>query len=257
MWNPLCVISFPSTHQGLNAFQKLREFRKIHETAYPLELVTQTEGKHVGQLLPKKKRGIKLMDQKANSIADMAAVLGLHARPPKEEEIERTKALVNLTDRPRAKRGLRSHATSNALEFQGKLDGVSIWWSDLLDAEYAETWPTQVRHGPLLSVRGKPVWPPLQSMAYNEVKVEEEEEVTEQVLDEGKTAAQVEEEMKKAKENVIKETREEEVYTLPEEPLSLTLQQKLKDAEERMRYASPVEGMRAQNATATEPRQLV
>ncbi|KAI4272921.1 MAG: hypothetical protein L6R38_006475 [Xanthoria sp. 2 TBL-2021] len=75
LWQPLCLISFPRPSQGLVAYRRLREFRRLHETSYPLSLITQTEGPHKGQLHSTKKRGKILMDQKANSVADLAAVL--------------------------------------------------------------------------------------------------------------------------------------------------------------------------------------
>ncbi|KAI4235262.1 MAG: hypothetical protein LQ349_003286 [Xanthoria aureola] len=75
LWQPLCLVSFPRPSQGLIAYRRLREFRRLHETSYPLSLITQTEGPHKGQLHSTKKRGKILMDQKANSIADIAAVL--------------------------------------------------------------------------------------------------------------------------------------------------------------------------------------
>ncbi|KAL8984310.1 MAG: hypothetical protein Q9205_001697 [Flavoplaca limonia] len=75
LWQPLCLVSFPRPLQGLQAYRRLREFRRLHETSYPISLITQTEGPHKGQLHSTKKRGKILMDQKANSVADLAAVL--------------------------------------------------------------------------------------------------------------------------------------------------------------------------------------
>ncbi|KAL8671026.1 MAG: hypothetical protein Q9168_004458 [Polycauliona sp. 1 TL-2023] len=75
LWQPLCLVSFPRPSQGLQAYRRLREFRRLHETSYPLSLITQTEGPHKGHLHSTKKRGKILMDQKANSVADLAAVL--------------------------------------------------------------------------------------------------------------------------------------------------------------------------------------
>ncbi|KAL8812919.1 MAG: hypothetical protein Q9200_000658 [Gallowayella weberi] len=72
LWHPLCLVEFPRPSQGLLAYRRLREFRRLHETAYPLSLITRDEGP---QLYGTKKRGKILMDQKANSVADLAAVL--------------------------------------------------------------------------------------------------------------------------------------------------------------------------------------
>ncbi|KAI9793087.1 MAG: hypothetical protein M1816_000985 [Peltula sp. TS41687] len=90
LWQPLATIQFRSADRCLHALRELREFRKMHELSYDLESIRKKEkpkataGKHGVEerstsgrttLLGKKKRGRHLMDQKANSIADMAAVL--------------------------------------------------------------------------------------------------------------------------------------------------------------------------------------
>lgn len=121
------------------------------------------------------------MDQKANSIADMAAVLAMQARPPDPELVERMarqvytktwtygktlpsgeKTTVSVL-RPhyaRAKRGQNSKIGHRVLEFEGNISGTSVWWADPNDAEFAETWPMEVIHGTLDVVRGHPIWPP-------------------------------------------------------------------------------------------------
>ncbi|KAI9837352.1 MAG: hypothetical protein M1819_000427 [Sarea resinae] len=86
VWQPLAAISFPSPPQGLIAYQKLREFKMLHELSYPLDLIRDEK---TGQLLGKKKRAKKIMDQKATAVADIAAVLKLQeeaAEAAKEEE---------------------------------------------------------------------------------------------------------------------------------------------------------------------------
>ena len=130
------------------------------------------------QLLPKKKeRGRKLMDQKANSIADMAAVLALQARAPTEKEVDRAKFFVRTDGRPVAKRGKGSQRTNDVIEFQGRIGGTSVWWVDLLDAEFAETWPVQVVHGRLAVNRGTAVWPPPEELVVKEVELGSGEKV--------------------------------------------------------------------------------
>ena len=118
------------------------------------------------------------MDQKANSIADMAAVLAIQARAPESWLVKKMERLVDTKEWflpqkgeerdkkvvqptwPRAKRGRNSRIGHGVFEFQGKIDGTSIWWADSNDAEYAETWPAEVVHHDLEIVRGHPRWPP-------------------------------------------------------------------------------------------------
>ncbi|KAI9823631.1 MAG: hypothetical protein M1832_002412 [Thelocarpon impressellum] len=87
LWQPMASISFPKPPQGLKAYTKLREYRRLHELSYPVEDFQSETNPHA--VMPKKKRGRKLMDQKANSVADIAAVL-------KQQEEEGREAIEEL-----------------------------------------------------------------------------------------------------------------------------------------------------------------
>ena len=97
------------------------------------------------------------MDQKANSVADIAAVL-------KGQEGELEKALnqkealgVKGIKVPTPKRG----AVRKAQQLEAKIqqlesvrkEPVRIRWANILDAEYAESWPESVIHDGLGSTR--------------------------------------------------------------------------------------------------------
>lgn len=69
MWRPLLTATFPSPSQGLHAFRKLREFRVLHEHNW------EHPDPQARKLPTKKERSHIIMDQKANSIADLAHVL--------------------------------------------------------------------------------------------------------------------------------------------------------------------------------------
>lgn len=69
MWRPLLTATFPSPSQGLAAFRKLRELRMLHEHNW------EHPDPDARKLPEKKERGRIIMDQKANSIADLAWVL--------------------------------------------------------------------------------------------------------------------------------------------------------------------------------------
>ena len=73
LWQPMAAITFPKPPQGMKAYQRLREYRKMHELSWPLEDFKQE--KNPNAIMSMKQRGKKLMDQKANSVADIAAVL--------------------------------------------------------------------------------------------------------------------------------------------------------------------------------------
>lgn len=75
--------------------------------------------------LNKKERGRKLCDQKANSVADLSAALDIVKR-------------------------------------SAEVGGVVVAWNDILDAEFAETWPENVSHARLergVRQRSPRVWP--------------------------------------------------------------------------------------------------
>jgi len=192
LWQPLCLLEFPSSAQGLSIFRKLREFKRLHETAYSLETITETEGRHKGKLLQKKARGKVLMNQKANSIADMAAVLLQQAKPPTEEELAAAERKVRTDGRPLAKRGIGRQATADALRIKGSVEGVRIRWSNILDAEYAETWPKEVVHDGLERHRYTAAWPPAPPLlpaeerdreALNEKKLEDSSEESKKAVE--------------------------------------------------------------------------
>ncbi|KAE8451959.1 hypothetical protein EG329_002123 [Mollisiaceae sp. DMI_Dod_QoI] len=133
LWHPFAQISFPEGKGfvGLSAFQKLREYRKRHELEWGDEIFLDKDGKPV----KKKIRGRLICDQKANSVADMAAVLGR----------------LELKDRPKPEivNGREIWPPSVGLKREGQGVKVEVLWRDLTDAEYAETWTENVEHGVL------------------------------------------------------------------------------------------------------------
>ena len=145
------MVYFPSPHAGLAAFRKLREFRILHETSYPLDIITETEGKWKGSLIPKKKRGKVLMDQKANSIADLAAVLQLQEIGPSQERIanaERRRRRVETLKRQKGEENVMKAPVDVANEMGG-VKGVKVRWANMLDLGFAQAWPEGVVHGGL------------------------------------------------------------------------------------------------------------
>lgn len=140
--------------QGLVAYRKLREFRRLHETTYPYEIITQTEGRYKGQLMSTKQRGKVLMNQKANSVADLAAVLLQQEREPTAEQAEAAKKRIAKAEAQALKRrkGNKKVRLMNPVplsEMTG-VEGVKVRWTNPLDAEYAQTWPAAVVHDGLL-----------------------------------------------------------------------------------------------------------
>ena len=152
---------FPSPYAGLAAFRKLREFRVLHEKNYPLDLIRETEGKFTGSLMPKKRRGKVLMNQKANSIADLAAVLQLQEKGPSEERIqsaERRRRRVETLKKQKGEDKVKKAPIDVAAELRG-VEGVKVRWANPSDAEFAEAWPERVVHGGLEKSRYTAAFP--------------------------------------------------------------------------------------------------
>jgi hypothetical protein len=114
---------------GLSAFQKLREYKRLHELQWDDSLMKDEEGKFIA----KKKRGRQISNQKANSIADIAAVLGKIGTAEREE--------IGLTG--------TVEETSGESEETEDLTKVEVKWVNMLDAEFAETWSDNVVHDKL------------------------------------------------------------------------------------------------------------
>ena len=155
------MVYFPSPHAGLAAFRMLREFRTLHEMSYPLDLITETEGRWKGSLLPRKRRAKVLMDQKANSIADLAAVLQLQGKGPSEERIvnaERRRRRVETLKMQKGEDKVKK-APIDVVSEMGGVEGVKVRWANMLDMEFAETWPKEVEHHGLETSRYTPAFP--------------------------------------------------------------------------------------------------
>jgi hypothetical protein len=137
---------------GRSVFQKLREFRKRHELEWEEPEVKQMD---------KKERGIWLNDQKGNSVADMAAVLGgagkgnkiwiseeaeeksKGTQPADESVIEQVKDKV-VDTAEKVVEPITEGETANKKD--GLLHEATIYWVNELDADFAESWPANVTH---------------------------------------------------------------------------------------------------------------
>ncbi|KAL1886569.1 hypothetical protein Plec18167_000501 [Paecilomyces lecythidis] len=198
MWVPYFSAHFNEKKVGLRAYHLLREFSMQRQLAPPREMVTITEEflaqkrprdpneakkfdeeykDKLGWLMDKKQRARVLMDQKATSVADMAAVLAIQEEEIKNGFADGKRGYLTRTARKR-RRSAREHESELAekhaqlianfekaistpeveykiqephgnTEYDVQNDEVKILWYDLQDARYAESWPERVRHGEL------------------------------------------------------------------------------------------------------------
>lgn len=103
---------------GQSVFQKLREFRRRHELSWGYQ-------KQELYKLDRKELGAALCDQRANSIADMAAVLAGSGHGNR---------IRTLKDGEPAKKGTTA------------LADATVFWADEFDRNNAESWSKNVIH---------------------------------------------------------------------------------------------------------------
>ncbi|KAH3457786.1 hypothetical protein KXX05_004434 [Aspergillus fumigatus] len=197
MWVPYYSVHFTDSKVGLRAYHLLREFSMQRQLAPPREMITITEqflaqkrprnpeeakkfdekyANKVGWLMEKKDRARAVMDQKATSVADIAAVLSIQedevangfadgkrgyltpaarrrrreARKKEHEksaeQAERVAAFAQTLSTPEVDYSIED--PNEDAELLGD-NGVKILWADIHDARFAEKWPDRVWHGEL------------------------------------------------------------------------------------------------------------
>lgn len=201
MWVPYYSVHFGDARLGLRAYQLLREFSMQRQFSPPPEMITVTKEylalkrprnpveaeefdelnkKRIGKPMEKKERARVLMDQKATSVADIAAVLAIQqeeiengllkddykrgyltkkARQRRREALEREneQAIKNMARIGALEKQLSEQDRTGAQVKIGEEDGaypenvesVKLLWRDAHDAHYAESWPSNVEHGEL------------------------------------------------------------------------------------------------------------
>ncbi|KAL1965677.1 hypothetical protein VTN77DRAFT_5177 [Rasamsonia byssochlamydoides] len=198
MWVPFYSVHFNDSKVGLRAYHLLREFSMQRQLSPPREMITITQEfldrkrprdpveaekfdeeykDKIGRLMDKKQRARVLMDQKATSVADIAAVLKIQEEEIKNGFADGKRGYLTRTARKRRREGRRKEAEASQRaaervdefedlistdqveykiedpsgndEYDVQGDEVKILWADLYDAQYAESWPERVRHGEL------------------------------------------------------------------------------------------------------------
>ncbi|KAL2752723.1 hypothetical protein ACRALDRAFT_1072583 [Sodiomyces alcalophilus JCM 7366] len=177
VWRPMAMIQFPvgAGVAGQSAFQKLREFRRRHELEWDDSvLYKNTRNVTTGELTRKNtrtriERGYAIHNQRANAIADMAAVLAGSGRgsrlwiSPAERAMleELAKEEPENQQEGEVAEASGSNSDSRAVELRGKrwsptapreddpdreLIKATVYWMDIHDRNYAEKWSDNVTH---------------------------------------------------------------------------------------------------------------
>jgi hypothetical protein len=120
---------------GRSVFQKLREFRKLHEVSWSDELLKSEEEKDGKRAtLTRRERGQAIGNQRANTVADMAAVLsgagrGNHIWVDSDADAD---ADADAT-------------AEDAAQVSKELAKVTIYWANEEDQQFAD-WTANVSH---------------------------------------------------------------------------------------------------------------
>ncbi|KAN0079193.1 Transcriptional regulation of mitochondrial recombination domain containing protein [Elaphomyces granulatus] len=197
MWVPFYSVHFNDAKLGLQAYRLLREFSLRRQLSPPKELIAipkeyafskwrpkDSERKVSDKViakerkkLVKKVRARLVMDQKATSVADIAAVLAIQEENDlgedgktgylsrtarkrrrearrKEQEVaeraaERVENFSKLLSTPAAEYKVEEVQEDEAEATQIESNEIKILWADVYDAQYAQSWPGTVRHGEL------------------------------------------------------------------------------------------------------------
>ncbi|SPO02750.1 uncharacterized protein DNG_05425 [Cephalotrichum gorgonifer] len=120
LWRQLAMVEFPAGRGdvGQSVYAKLREFRRRHELEWDDSLYFEQTPKGGKRVLTRQERGKKVLEQKANAVADLAAVLAGSGKSNKVVEGE-----------------------------GGELCEATIYWANAIDRHYATKWSPNVKHG--------------------------------------------------------------------------------------------------------------
>lgn len=155
LWQPLALIQFPlgAGVVGQNVFQKLREFRRRHELEWDDEIFYREEpkkyepGEVTRNVRSRINRGKAIHDQRANAIADMAAVLSgaghgsrIWINAAEKEQLD--KGDVEL----RGKRWTNFGPKKNEDDGRNLLCEATVYWLNEADQNYATKWSENVSH---------------------------------------------------------------------------------------------------------------
>ena len=110
------------------------------------------------------------MNQKANSVADLAAVLLQQEEGPRKKRVESAERRIRRVQKLKKQKG-EANVTKRPVDVGKELsgvEGVTVRWTNLQDADYAEAWPVDVEHDVLERSRYTAAFPVLEAEAGKE-----------------------------------------------------------------------------------------
>ncbi|KAI0167450.1 transcriptional regulation of mitochondrial recombination-domain-containing protein [Pestalotiopsis sp. NC0098] len=150
-WRPMAMVQFPEGmgHIGRSVFHIMRELRMQHDLAWPDKMLKDED---TNRSLTRLERGEKLnKEQKPNSIADMAAVLGGLGKGNKMWLPVAEGVTTELVD---------TSGSTRTNEESGTTEGLlrtTVFWENELDKNFAKEWPSNVAHHSFADAVGVPI----------------------------------------------------------------------------------------------------
>jgi transcriptional regulation of recombination Mhr1 len=197
LWSPMALIQFPAGAGvvGQNAFQKLREFRKRHELEWSDDMLYKTEEK---KGFPDEKqrtcrtrveRGHAVHSQRANAIADIAAVLAGRGRGNRLWlNAEEVALLAEGKEDLRGARWSKMGPTKHLPDGRSLLVDTKVYWKNQDDVNYAEKWSENVVHESLEEFEARQAAEAAKAEAETEAEVIGEEAAVEKPAEEATKA---------------------------------------------------------------------
>ena len=125
-WKKIAMVQFPPGKGkiGQSVFQKLREFNQRHLLEWDDSMYYERSEDSEGRTLYRSRldRGKKILEQKDNAVADLAAVLAGSGKSNK----------------------IRSEGEDGR---EGDLCEATVYWANGIDRHHAREWSENVRHG--------------------------------------------------------------------------------------------------------------
>lgn len=125
---------------GRSVYQRMRELKTLHELAWGNGMLYD---KATRRTLTRHERGRRLNDQKANTIADVAAVL---AGVGKGNKMRPATILADDADEEVDAVAGRPGNTARLSDLEGGLLKATVFWANGLDQNFAQEWPVNVTH---------------------------------------------------------------------------------------------------------------
>lgn len=136
LWKHLAMVEFPAGKGvvGQSVFAKLREFNRRHLLEWDDNLLfDDMDTSQNRKVLTRQERGKKILEQKENAIADLAAVL---AGSGKSNWVRREVKEAGAEGEGEAEAGVAP-----------RLCEATVYWANGMDRHHASLWTENVKHG--------------------------------------------------------------------------------------------------------------